>query len=190
MIFANNSINTKKMKKNEILYFFIRLLILVSIWFVVYTLILRPGRTIDRPVTNFITSAVTKAINLTSVNNEQLDWREDYLNHDRNFLIKNGVDIFGIYDVCNGIDLMFIYVGIIVLLPASYKRKFTFSVFGILVIILANIIRVYALYYIYFYYRPAFEISHHYIFTILIYILIFYGWLLFIKPNKINEKSS
>lgn len=178
----------KKFNNKAIVKFFIKLLILVSVWFVVYALILRPPRIIDRPITNFITACVTKAINLSSVD-EKLTWREDFKNGERNFLIKEGKDIFGIYDVCNGIDLMFIYIGIIALLPSSLKRKIIFSLTGIIVIVLANIIRVYSLYFIYFYYKPAFDISHHYIFTIFIYILIFYGWLLFVKTKKTNAES-
>jgi exosortase/archaeosortase family protein len=153
-----------------------------------YSLILRPPRILDRPLTNFITSVVTKAINLTE-GNQDLSWKEDIANGGRNYLLKNNEKVFGIYDVCNGIDLMFIYIGIIVLLPSTVKRKLLFSLAGIVAIIIANIIRVYALYFIYFHYRPAFEISHHYIFTLLIYALIFYGWLLFVK-NKQYEKGN
>jgi len=160
----------------------------VSIWFFLYSLILRPPRILDRPLTNFITSLVTKAINLTE-GNQDLSWKEDIANGGRNYLLKNNEKVFGIYDVCNGIDLMFIYIGIIVLLPSTVKRKLLFSLAGIVAIIIANIIRVYALYFIYFNYRPAFEISHHYIFTLLIYVLIFYGWLLFVK-NKQYEKGN
>ncbi len=177
-------------KNRSMLYFFLNLLILVSAWFVFYNLILKPGRIIDRPLTNFITASVAKCINLFSSATAPILWRDDSLNGARAFLTKGGNDIFGIYDVCNGIDLMFIYVGIIMLLPYAFKRKLFFSLAGILIIILGNIIRVLSLYYIFLYYRAAFDFSHHYVFTILMYILIFYGWLLFIKKDKANEQSN
>lgn len=190
-----NNINKQKkafslrslLTENDITSFFIRLLVLVSLWFVLYHVILKPKRIIDRPLTNFISMSVSKAINAFTPDH-QIAWRDDSENGRRAYLTKNGLDYFGIYDVCNGIDLMFIYVGIISLLPFAIRRKILFSLAGIAIIVLANIIRVTALYYIYIYYNPAFEFSHHYVFTILMYILIFYGWILFIK-KKTNEQG-
>lgn len=188
MIIKDLKNKTATYKNRNILSFFIKLLILVSLWFFLYSLVLRPPRILDRPLTNFITSVVTKSINITE-GDDNIRWKEDFENGGRNYLLKGGQKIFGIYDVCNGIDLMFIFIGIIVLLPSTIKRKLVFSLAGIVAIIIANIIRVYALYFIYFYYRPAFEISHHYIFTLLIYALIFYGWLLFVNYKQ-YEKSN
>ena len=185
-----NKEKQKTFKNRAILYFFLKLLALVSVWFVFYALILKPGRIIDRPLTNFITSAATNVINVVSPNTAPLSWYEEPVHKDRNFIIKEGKKKLGINDACNGIDLMFIYIGIIVLLPYSVKRKFFFSIAGIAAIILANIIRVCSLYYIYRYHTAAFDFSHHYAFTILMYVLIFYGWLLFIKKGKPNEQSS
>jgi exosortase/archaeosortase family protein len=187
------NINNEKqqlIKNRSILYFFLKLLALVSAWFVFYNLILKPGRTIDRPLTNFITNAAANVINRVSPNTPSLSWYEEPVHKDKNFLIKQDKRVLGIHDACNGIDLMFIYIGIIVLLPYSARRKFFFGIGGIAAIILANIIRVCSLYYIYRYHTAAFDVSHHYVFTILMYVLIFYGWLLFIKKDKPNGQSS
>jgi len=150
----------------------------------VYSLLLVPGRLIDKPVTDIITVAVVKCINILSPNSTPVSWRADQITIGRNFLVLNNSRVFGIYDVCNGIDLMFIYISILVLLPYPAKRKIIFSIAGIIIIILANIIRVCALYFIYVYQNNAFDFSHHYLFTILMYVLIFYGWMLFIKKKK------
>jgi exosortase/archaeosortase family protein len=191
MRFENvNSKNALALKNRSILFFFIKLLVLVTAWFVLYAIFLRPGRIIDRPLTNFITNAAANIINIVSPNTAPLSWQEEPVKKEKNVLIKEGKKVLGIQDACNGIDLMFIYVGIIVLLPYSTKRKIFFSVAGIIIITLANIARVSILYYIYRYHNAAFEFSHHYFFTILMYVLIFYGWLLFIKKGKVNEQSS
>jgi exosortase/archaeosortase family protein len=185
-----NSEKQKVLKNKNILRFFLKLLALVSAWFVFYSLILKPGRIIDRPVTNFVTNAAVHIINTVSPHTPPLSWQEEPVHRDKNYLIKERRQVLGIHDACNGIDLMFIYIGIIILLPYSAKRKLIFSAGGIVAIILANIIRVCLLYYIYKYHSAAFELSHHYVFTILMYVLIFYGWLLFIKKDKPNEQSS
>jgi exosortase/archaeosortase family protein len=181
---------TQPIFNKKVIAFFIKLFVLFSLWFVCYTLLLRPGRILDRPLTNFLTSAVVKSINTISPSTSPISWIENTAKPCAQ-LTKNNVAVFDIYDVCNGIDLMFIYVGVLFLLPYPLKRKIIFSVCGIAAIILLNIIRISSLYYIYIYQRSVFDFSHHYIFTLLMYVLIFYAWLLFVKKSKIHgEKSS
>jgi len=176
----------KPVFNKKVTWFFIRLFILFSIWFVCYSLILLPGRKIDRPLTNFITVGVTRSINLLS--NEQVGWVADPV-RPCTHLTKNGVAVFDIFDICNGIDLMFIYVGVLFLLPYPLKRKILFSIAGVAAIILLNIVRIGALYFIYIHQRSAFDFSHHYLFTLLMYVLIFYGWWLFVKKSKTYDQD-
>ncbi len=176
----------KPVFNKKVTWFFIRLFVLFTIWFVCYTLILLPGRKLDKPLTNFITAGVTKVINTSS--NEQLGWVADPV-RPCTHLTKNGNAIFDIYDVCNGVDLMFIYVGVLFLLPYPIKRKIIFSVCGIAAIILLNIVRIAGLYFIYIHQRSAFDFSHHYLFTLLMYVLIFYGWWLFVKKSKTYDQG-
>lgn len=178
--FSNPSFN------KNVRSFFIRLAILASLWFVSYHIILKPPRIIDRPLTNFLTATVATSINIIAPSNNPVTWAEhDGYNGAK--LVLNNKKVFGVWDVCNGIDLMFIYVSIIILLPYPAKRKLVFCLGGIVAIILANIIRIVALYFIYVHYRSAFDFSHHYLFTLLMYVLIFYGWLLFIKKGIKHE---
>jgi exosortase/archaeosortase family protein len=181
-----NANDGKPVFNKKVTFFFIKLFVLFSLWFICYSLLLVPGRKIDRPLTNFITAGVTKSINLLS--NEQVGWIQ---NPERpcTHLTKNGVAIFDIFDVCNGIDLMFIYIGVLFLLPYPIKRKLLFSVVGVVAIILLNIVRICALYFIYIYQRSAFDFSHHYLFTLLMYVLIFYGWWLFVKKSKTYDQD-
>lgn len=170
--------------------FFIRLFIIGSLWFVCYSLILKPKRIIDRPLTNFLAATLTEVVNLATPSGSQVSWQE---HPDKNkgcsLLMQNDKKVFGIWDACNGIDLIFIYVSIIVLLPYASKRKIVFCICGGAIIIFANIIRLCSLYFIYLYSRNVFDFSHHYLFTILMYILIFYGWLLFTKKGLITNSK-
>lgn len=173
----------------DVRWFFIKLAILGSVWFVSYHLVLKPGRTIDRPLTNFLTASVSKAVNVFTPSQAVLWMESPDKTKGCSYLTRNGKKVFGIWDVCNGIDLMFIYTGIVVLLPYPARRKILFSVVGIIAIILANIVRITSLYYIFYYHPKAFDFSHHYLFTILMYILIFYGWLLYTKRDVLNKKQ-
>jgi len=168
--------------------FFIRLFLLFSLWFVLYTILLRPGRVIDRPLTNLLTASVTKLVNAVGPSSTTIAWVENPV-RPCTHLTKDNRAIFDIFDVCNGIDLMFIYLGVLFLLPYPLKRKIIFGIGGIVAIIAMNIIRICSLYFIYIYQRSAFDFSHHYLFTLLMYVLIFYGWLLFVKKSKGYEQS-
>jgi exosortase/archaeosortase family protein len=165
--------------------FFIKLALLASAWFICYHLVLKPGRTIDRPLTNFLTASVAKCIDLATSQSYATTWRQS---PDKacSYIVQNGKQVLGIWDVCNGIDLMFIYVAIIILLPYPFRRKLLFTSAGIIIIIIANIIRVCALFTIYIHYRSAFDFSHHYLFTLLMYVVIFYGWILYTKKELVN----
>jgi exosortase/archaeosortase family protein len=169
--------------KKVVVFFFLRLSLLFSIWFFVYTLFLKPPRYIDKPVTDVISAGVVNSLNLFVEKNSKVSWASELTPAGGNALIQHGKKVIGIYDVCNGVDLMFIYISILFLLPFSLIRKIAFSVAGIIVITLANILRVCLLYFIYIHYKNAFDFSHHYLFTILMYILIFYGWILFIRTK-------
>jgi exosortase/archaeosortase family protein len=172
----------------KITSFFIKLFLLFSLWFICYTIFLRPGRIIDGPLTNFLTVSVTKCINILSPA-ESIGWMEDPA-RPCTHLTKNGTAIFDIFDICNGIDLMFIYLGVLFLLPYPLKRKIIYGAIGVVAIVTLNIIRICSLYFIYVHHRSAFDFSHHYLFTLLMYVLIFYGWLLFVKKSRTYEQSS
>lgn len=169
--------------KKAIIRFFISLSLLFTAWLCLNFFVLKPTRVIDRPLTNLLTCSAVKVINLLSPANVALTWAENPDNQGSH-LEQNNKPVFGVGDMCNGVDLMFTYISVIVLLPYTIKRKIIFSIGGILAIIIANIIRITALYSIYANHSRFFDFNHHYLFTLLMDLLIFYGWLLFIKQKK------
>lgn len=171
------------MLNNQLIKFFLRFFVLITSWFVCYNLLLKPARIIDKPLTNFLAKTVVKSVNYIASPNPPLAWVENKADKCAYFT-QNNKDIFAVFDYCNGIDLMFIYVGIIFLLPYTFKRKIAFSMGGLIAINIMNIIRIACLYLIYVYNRNAFYFSHHYLFTLVMYLLIFYGWLLYTKNQK------
>lgn len=171
--------------KKALISFFIKLSLLLTTWFIVYHHVVKPSGILDVPLTNFISAGVVKIVNLVSPNTAPISWVKHSNNHS-NYLVQNNRIVLGIDYVCNGIDLMFTYISLIILLPYPIKRKLVFSILGIIIISFANIIRVTALYFIYVYHKSAFDFSHHYLFTISMDVLIFYGWLLFIKKKKLS----
>lgn len=170
--------------KKAIIRFFILLSLLFTAWLCLNFFVLRPTRVIDRPLTNLLTISAAKCISILYPAIGPLTWAENEDNQGSH-IKKNNKRLIGIGDMCNGVDLMFTYLSVIILLPYPIKRKIIFSIGGILSIIIANIIRITALYSIYANHSRFFDFNHHYLFTLLMDLLIFYGWLLFTKKKKL-----
>lgn len=169
-------------------FFFAKLIGLIVAWELLYQLLLKPGRILDGPLTNLVTAISVAIINLFYSANNLVTYVVG-VEQGSDVLFLNGKAVFIIADQCNALDLMVIYLGMLFLLPSRLKRKLAFMVLGILVILLANILRCVALYWLYMNHRAYFDFNHHYTFTILLYLLIFGGWLLFTKNITRNASG-
>jgi exosortase/archaeosortase family protein len=172
--------------KNPITNFFIKLAVLAAVWQSCYIFLLKPIRIPDKWITNIITAGSALLIKAFFSISKAVSWTP-VANQPAAVVQENGKNILLILDGCNGLDLMLIYLAFIILLPYPLKRKIIFGSAGIFVILLSNIIRCVALYWIYVHYNKSFDFNHHYVFTILMYLVIFAGWLLFIRKQKIHE---
>jgi len=171
--------------------FFIRLVILIVAWQLLYNFVLKPTTVPDKILTKTTTMGAMACINTFLPVNPSITMDSVYYGgNDGYHLMQGNRIVFVIADACNGLDLFVIYVGLIVLLPYyQLRRKIIFIIGGLVVLLFANIMRVTLLYWIYFYHRPSFQINHKYIFTLLLYLIIFCGWLLFTKKGFKDEKS-
>lgn len=171
--------------------FLLKTVILIIAWKSLYYFVLEPSRIPDKFLTDFITSAVTTGINLIWHPSPEAIWAHGTILSEvtMSHITINNKRVFSIADACNGLDLMAIYIGMILLLPYPVKRKLVFSIGGLIVIIIANIIRCLSLYWIYGYDKSLFELNHKYIFSLFMYMVIFCGWILFTKKPKGNEAA-
>lgn len=180
------SANPLKMLNAEMKSFLLKLIIFVISWEALYVFLLKPKRIPDRLLTEWLTISVTKAINLVFSLTPSATWVPDAYNNACNIQWK-AKTILIIFDDCNGLDLFIIYLAFILLLPYPFKRKIVFSIGGILAIFIGNIFRSVSLYWIYMHFRGMFDFNHHYVFTILMYLIIFSGWVLFTRKQPANE---
>jgi exosortase/archaeosortase family protein len=166
----------------EIRVFLLKLFLLIIGYLTAYNLVLKPTRIPDKWLTNIITSSVSSVLNIFLLESQSPSHNIEAFEAGR--IVQGNKIIFIIADSCNGLDLMAIYLSVILLLPYSLKRKFIFGLGGVLAILIANILRCIGLYWIYVSHNSLFEINHHYTFTLLMYLLIFYGWLKFTQQQK------
>ena len=88
---------------------------------------------------------------------------------------------------CNGLDLIALFAGFIIIFKGSWKNKLWYIPLGILIIHLLNVLRVFALILIENYNPELLEFNHKYTFTILLYVLVFFGWVVWVKKYSIPK---
>ena len=100
---------------------------------------------------------------------------------------QNGKTIVSVYEGCNSLNVMIVFVSFVIAYTGSLKKTLLFGLFGIVLIYLANLGRVSLLYFIAKYYPHSLYFFHKYLFTGLLYVLVFvlwYFWVRRIWPKK------
>jgi exosortase/archaeosortase family protein len=171
-----------------------RALYIFIIWQLLYNLFLLNGRIIDKPLTDWSAIGAQKIMQIFHPGNTIMVKEESsYITPPNGLffmdvLYMNGIKIVGVADPCNALELYVLYLGFLITFPSSLKRILLFSFAGILIIYIANIIRLAALAEMYMHQMVAVEIAHHYVFKIIVYALIFGLWVLFSKKQLKYER--
>jgi len=154
--------------------FVIRAIILVIAWELLYNFVLMPWGTPDDQLTDIVQYG---AVKLLSLFHSDVATRGHYI-------LLNGKKAVSIARQCNGLELIVLYLGFIICLPSSAKRMLIYSIVGIVVIYILNIIRAALLAVMYAESHSMTDFAHHYVFKIAIYAVVFYGWVLYMKKPK------
>ena len=169
--------------------FLVKMIIIITIWKVLYEFVFKPIRIPDKYLTEIVTSGVVWFSNLIHLAPSSFCWLKNVHNRPTlcGIILNNNIALL-VEDSCNGLELMLIYIGIILIIPNYSKiRKITFVFCGTFIIITANIIRCSALLWLQLYHKTYFEFNHHYVFTLFIYVIIFGLWSLFTSQKGSNE---
>jgi exosortase family protein XrtF len=93
-------------------------------------------------------------------------------------------------DPCNGITLFALFIIFVVAYPGPALRKLWFIPLGMIVIHLANVIRIIGLSIIVTYDYAYLDFNHNYTFTIFVYSFVFLLWYLWAnKYSKVNSQQ-
>jgi len=171
------------------LQFVIKSVSCVGLWRLLYVFILQPIRFPDKILTKIIGEGTVVFINLFGKSSLPQAYCIESKFAAEVILVRAKHIILRIGDACNGLELMLIYAGVIALLPGDNKRKSAYIGIGLILLMIANMLRCAGLEWVYEFYRPFFETTHHYLFTLVMYVLIFIGWSLYINKGKFNAKG-
>ena len=103
------------------------------------------------------------------------------------FLKNDGKIFLNIYEGCNGINVMIVFVAFLVAFGGQRKKLSWFLPAGMVIIHLSNIARIALLYFVAVGYQHYFYYVHKYVFTAAIYVIVFLLWVIWVV--KINGKS-
>lgn len=170
-------------------------LLLFVIWKIVYIGFLFDSKYLDHALTTHIGESSSKIINnigsmtgfFTKRELTNYPYEGGIIEREISAIYHNDKVVLFIANVCNGLELMVLYAGFIICMPASFWRKLRYIVLGVIILDIINIVRCIGLIYLSEYYQIYFDFAHHYLFNTMVYTGTFIMWILFCR--KINLKN-
>lgn len=152
----------------------IRAALIFLAWTLLYNLWLSPVGVPDNQMTQLVVIGTVELLALFY----------DDVHHQNSGIILEGVRAVNIARQCNGLELIALYTGMILIMPSNWKRMLSFILGGFVVITALNMIRCALLAWMYLHQMDLADVAHHYIFKLAIYGVVFYGWMLYSKKVK------
>ncbi len=169
-------------KTNRIVRFLLIAASLYTVWLLIYHLVIMPHTSWDFHLNDNIAQLGHSFFSLFGVVTD-IAYESDHV-----VLYPTGGNNRGIWigDQCNGFKLFSIFSVFIIAFPGNWKKKLWYIPLGLIIIHLANVIRIMCLVLINNYYPRFLDFNHLYTFTIFVYSIIFLLWYLWAKKNGNN----
>jgi exosortase family protein XrtF len=91
-------------------------------------------------------------------------------------IIKESKTVISVFEGCNSINVMIVFVAFLFAYRGNWKSLAWFLPLGLFLIYLANLTRVVLLFYVAEYWQHYFYYVHKYLFTAVIYLVVFVLW--------------
>ncbi|MBU6158878.1 MAG: archaeosortase/exosortase family protein [Bacteroidetes bacterium] len=179
----------------EVRTFLIRSVLLFIGWKALYILVLIPNQVPDAGLVRKLGSGTAVVLNgiygtdeFHAVHTERPRvYGMDTVLATYTMVKKSSRNILGIYQACNGLELMILYAGFIICFSGVWWRKTIYIVSGIIALYIANVMRCAALGWIGIEYPKHFDFAHKYFFNLIIYSIAFLWWVFYVKG--LNKKD-
>ena len=164
--------------------FMLKAVIIFIVWELLYNLLLKPFGIPNQFLTNLTTICTAKFLAIFYPDAQAL------LSPFKALITIHGQKVIGIADPCNALEIFVLYISFLFCFPANNKRRIIYTAIGVPAIFCINIIRCAAITWLNIEHRGWVDVSHHYIFTTLVYLMVFYLWVLFSKGGLSNEPKN
>jgi len=166
------------MKSNRFIILFIsKAITLYLIWYFIYEQWLTKVGTLDGIIIDSIVYITNKILLF-------LGYSTFVYEHTFGIDGSNGVYIG---TPCNGLELMALFSGFILIFKGSWKNKLWFIPMGIVFIYVFNVLRVLALAIIAKVAPETLDFNHKYTFTLMLYLMVFLGWMVWVKKFALKK---
>lgn len=165
-------------QQKTIIIFFVKAIVIYIIWYFLYeNWLMKVGWLDDKIIDN-----------LVFFNNKALN----FLGFET-FVYGHTIGIEGSHGVfigtpCNGIDLMALFGGFILIFNGSWKNKLWYIPLGLVVIHLLNLLRVICLTIMAKIAPEYLDFNHKYTFIIILYTVVFFTWIIWVKKFADDSK--
>ena len=157
--------------KSPVTLFILKALGIFILWYFVYELYLLPNGHLDEWVSLNVVAASNGIISFLGY--------ETWTMH--RILGTYGNVGIELVDGCTGISAIGLFSGFILAYPGDWKKKVSFTLIGIGVIYIVNIIRIVVLVFTQHEWPQFFDFTHDYSTTTIFYIIIFIMWMVWVK---------
>ena len=166
------------------------------VWKLIYNVFLYDAKYLDRALTAHVGNASVTLINSLGAMNGFVSKREmtdndnlGILKDEVSVIYHNDKVVLNIANVCNGLELMVLYIGFIICMPSRFLRKFLYIILGLIVLDGINILRCVGLIYLREYYAIYFQFAHHYLFNAMVYTGTFIMWILYSRKIQFKNET-
>jgi len=105
-------------------------------------------------------------------------------------LEESGHRVVSVYEGCNGVNVMIVFLAFMIAFGGPLKSLVGFSIVGLLIIHLANIGRIFLLYFTAQLYRQYFYYMHKYFFTAILYVIVLALWAVWVYYFNIRHHAN
>ncbi|MEX0723188.1 MAG: archaeosortase/exosortase family protein [Gracilimonas sp.] len=165
---------------SPVIKFIAKALLIFIIWYLIYELWLLPDGSLDEWL----------SLNIIGASAGFLKWIGYEV-----FTVNRIIGIgeypgIEIVDGCNGIAAMGLFLGFILAYPGDWKNRISFSVLGICVIYVVNMVRIITLTITQVEWPKFFDFTHDYSTTTIFYLVIFLLWMVWVNYSDMNSFSN
>lgn len=173
------------LKNNKAVSFLFTAAGLYLFWLLLYYLFVKPYTSLDYYLNYSIVEIGVWVFDLFG-QNAVLEIESDHV-----ILLLDQGNGRGIWvgDECNGFKLFSVFIIFILAFPSKWKHKLLYIPIGLIIIHLANVLRVVALVLINNHYPRYLDFNHLYTFTIFVYGIIFLLWFFYAKKYRLDATA-
>ena len=138
------------------------------------------------PVTSWVSNQSAAILRVAGYDSQSIDNTKK----PTTIILNGDTSVLSVYEGCNGINSAIVFLAFLLAFGPYNKTLFWFAPLGILLVHIANLLRIVLLFFVAIYLPHYLYFSHKYLFTAFIYLVVFAMWIGWVvKLSKAsNEK--